>query len=293
MHRIIRTKAYEAKHGPHFDEEHARKAVSKMENEDGSRGQHWSVEETSALANQYGIRFDSKFNKYDWYVALNMVYSDYYKVIVNMTGSNNSKYFVELAKAWLSDKDIDEGKMWYYYIYVMCDKLRDAEEEYFDRNYSKYEDEDDDDDEPLPPQQFPMPNQNRKKLVDIVISCGGEQKKLTVEEGKSLINDTQLGLTVATDKQHIVNMVKSSYNEYKAKKEAVARYDEEMTKCEAILKQLDYTEKEPEKEDPRIQELQDQVRELKDLIKQASNMVPPQMKQMLPQNMQKAMNEAS
>lgn len=69
MHRIIRTKAYEAKHGPHFDEEHARKAVSKMENEDGSRGQHWSVEETSALANQYGIRFDSKFNKYDWYVA--------------------------------------------------------------------------------------------------------------------------------------------------------------------------------------------------------------------------------
>lgn len=53
------------------------------------------------------------------------------------------------------------------------------------------------------------------------------------------------------------------------------------------------TEKEPEKEDPRIQELQDQVRELKDLIKQASNMVPPQMKQMLPQNMQKAMNEAS
>lgn len=148
-------------------------------------------------------------------------------------------------------------------------------------------------DEPLPPQQFPMPNQNRKKLVDIVISCGGEQKKLTVEEGKSLINDTQLGLTVATDKQHIVNMVKSSYNEYKAKKEAVARYDEEMTKCEAILKQLDYTQKEPEKEDPRIQELQDQVRELKDLIKQASNMVPPQMKQMLPQNMQKAMNEAS
>lgn len=51
MHRIIRTKAYEAKHGPHFDDEHARKAVSKMENEDGSRGQHWSVEETSALAN--------------------------------------------------------------------------------------------------------------------------------------------------------------------------------------------------------------------------------------------------
>lgn len=147
MHRIIRTKAYEAKHGPHFNEEHARKAVSKMENEDGSRGQHWSLEETSALANQYGIRFDGKFNKYDWYVALNMVYSDYYKVIVNMTGSNNSKYFVELAKAWINDKDIDEGKMWYYYIYVMCDKIRDAEEELFERNYSKYEEDDEDEEE--------------------------------------------------------------------------------------------------------------------------------------------------
>ena len=143
MHRIIRIKAYEAKHGPHFNEEHARKAVSKMENEDGSRGQHWSLEETTSLANQYGVRLDEEFNKYDWYVALNMVYSDYYKVIVNMTGSNSSKYFVELAKAWICDKDIDEGKMWYYYVYVMCDKLRDAEEEYFEKTYSKYEDDDD------------------------------------------------------------------------------------------------------------------------------------------------------
>ena len=90
MHRIIRIKAYEADHGPHFNDEHARKAVSKMENEDGTRGQHWSLEETTALANQYGIRLDEKINKYDWYVALNMVYSDYYRVVVSMTGSNKS-----------------------------------------------------------------------------------------------------------------------------------------------------------------------------------------------------------
>lgn len=65
MHRIIRIKAYEAEHGPHFNDEHARKAVNKMENEDGTRGQHWSLEETTALANQYGIRLDEKINKYD------------------------------------------------------------------------------------------------------------------------------------------------------------------------------------------------------------------------------------
>lgn len=129
MHRIFRVKAYEKEHGPHFNEEYARKAVMKMENEDGTRGPHWSLEETTTLASQYGIALGSKFNRYDWFVALNMVYSDYYRVIMNITGSNNTKHYVEFAKAWLNDKDIDEGKMWYYYVYVMCDHIREAEQE--------------------------------------------------------------------------------------------------------------------------------------------------------------------
>ena len=41
-------------------------------------------------------------------------------------------------------------------------------------------------DEPLPPGQFPMPMQNRRKLVDLVISCDGEQKKLSVSEDKTM-----------------------------------------------------------------------------------------------------------
>lgn len=139
MHRIFRVKAYEMEHGPHFNEEHARKAVMKMENEDGTRGQHWSLEETSALASQYGISLSGKFNRYDWYVALNMVYSDYYKVLLNITGSNNVKHYVEFAKAWLNDKDIDEGKMWYYYQYVMCDKIREAEMECYEEELEKHE----------------------------------------------------------------------------------------------------------------------------------------------------------
>lgn len=49
MHRIFRVKAYEAEHGPHFNEEHARKAVSKMENEDGTRGPHWSQDMKNAM----------------------------------------------------------------------------------------------------------------------------------------------------------------------------------------------------------------------------------------------------
>ena len=40
---------YEAINGPHFDEEHAKYAVEGMENEDGSKGPHWTVEETTSV----------------------------------------------------------------------------------------------------------------------------------------------------------------------------------------------------------------------------------------------------
>lgn len=145
MHKMFRMKAYEQEHGPHFNEEHARKAVSKMENEDGTRGPHWSIEETTSFANQYGVNLNTRFNRYDWFVALNMIYSDYYRVITNISNSNSPKHYVEFAKAWLNDKDVDEGKMWYYYIYVICDKIRDEEMECYEEKIGdEYDDEDDD-----------------------------------------------------------------------------------------------------------------------------------------------------
>lgn len=112
MRERLKIERHEAMYGPHFNEECALKAVSKMENEDGSRGEHWSLEETTSIANQYGINLKGeKYNKYDWYVALNMIRSDYYRAVVTMTSSDHIKYFVELAKAWLNDKDIeDSGK---------------------------------------------------------------------------------------------------------------------------------------------------------------------------------------
>ena len=142
MHKLFRYKAYETQHGPHFNEEYARKAVSKMENEDGSRGPHWSIDETTQFANQYGVSLNNRFNKYDWYVALNMIYSDFYRIIMQLTNSNNIKHYVEFAKAWLNDKDIDEGKMWYYYIYIMCDHVREEEMECYEDEHESKEDED-------------------------------------------------------------------------------------------------------------------------------------------------------
>lgn len=112
---------YEMMEGPHFNEEHARHAVGMMKNEDGTKGPHWTVEETTSIANQLGINLTSgKHNKWDWYVAMNMIYSDFYKAVVAMTGSASTKYFAELAKAWVTDKDAPDGKMWHYYVHVMC-----------------------------------------------------------------------------------------------------------------------------------------------------------------------------
>lgn len=157
MHRIFRVKAYEAEHGPHFNEEHARKAVSKMENEDGTRGPHWSVEETTALASQYGINLG-------------------------------------------------------------------------------------------------------------------------------------IGLTISTDKQEIINIVRNQYDTYKQRKEAIAKCDEEMAKCQVLLDKLG-VDNEPARENDKILELQKEVSELKNIIRKANQMVPPPMKEMLPQDMKNAMDK--
>lgn len=69
-----------------------------------------------------------------------------------------------------------------------------------------------------------------------------------------------LGLTVATNKEEIANMVRQNYNEFKAKKEAASKYDEEMEKCKDILDQL-----EAQVEDPIVTNTIDNSKEINDL----------------------------
>lgn len=135
---------YEYMYGPHFNEEYAIMVVSKMKNENGTVGAHWTLEQTTQVAQQYGINLNNHlYNKYDWFVTMNMFYSDYYKAVISMTNSDNVKYYVDLSKAWLEDKDASEGKMWYYFKYVICDQFRtntedDEEEDEYDEEYDYY-----------------------------------------------------------------------------------------------------------------------------------------------------------
>ena len=122
-----------------------------------------------------------------------------------------------------------------------------------------------------------MPMQNRRKLVDLVISCDGEQKKLSVSEDKTMMTDSTIGLTIATDKTQIVDMVKQSYNDCKVKKESVLKYDEEMRRCEDILKLLNTT---PDittnvtKDFKELDDLKAEVKELKQLLQNVSAVRP-------------------
>lgn len=107
---------------------------------------------------------------------------------------------------------------------------------------------------------------------------------------RSVITDSALGLTISTDKQEIINIVRNQYDTYKQRKEAIAKCDEEMAKCQALLDKLGINDK-PAKENDEIIALQKEVNELKNIIRKANQMVPPPMKEMLPQDMKNAMDK--
>lgn len=94
-------------YGSHFDEKLAKKAVAKMKNVDGSTGEHWTWEQTTSVANQYGIKHYS-----DWYYALNMLWSD----LSNVLGGDANTY-AKMAKAmYFDDPDMTEGKLFKTYV---------------------------------------------------------------------------------------------------------------------------------------------------------------------------------
>ena len=99
-------------YGKHIGKEIAEHWVGKMKNKDGTHGAHWTIEQTTDVMNSKGLKFD----KYDWYVVLNMVWSDFY----------NSKFdtntYIEIAKDWLEDDDINKCKLLNYYYYVVMAK---------------------------------------------------------------------------------------------------------------------------------------------------------------------------
>ena len=77
-----------------------------MKNVDGTSGQHWSYDQCKQVMQQRGYNADP----IEWWVAMNMMYSDYCKVAKRM-GLDNVDFYASMADAFLNDPDADENKL--------------------------------------------------------------------------------------------------------------------------------------------------------------------------------------
>ena len=103
--------------GRPFTRELAQEWVQHMRNADGTTGPHWTMEKTEEARAQRGINCDPLA----FWVAMNMVYSDYSKV-AEKVNANSMDFYVYMAKAFLEDKDArNQGgeKLARYYEYVV------------------------------------------------------------------------------------------------------------------------------------------------------------------------------
>lgn len=95
-----------------FTEDDAREWTARMENTDDTTGQHWPMEQTTAVMVSKGYHYDPAV----WYAAMNMVYSDYFSV-AKKHGINTVEFYADMAEAFLDDKDAGgpEEKISAYY----------------------------------------------------------------------------------------------------------------------------------------------------------------------------------
>lgn len=97
-----------------FDMAMADEWMAGLENEDGTKGPHWSMEQVKQVMAQKGIKTDP----IEFYLTLNMIYSDYCSVAKKMN-VNNIDFYIGMAKAFLDDKDISGDKLMRYYRYIV------------------------------------------------------------------------------------------------------------------------------------------------------------------------------
>lgn len=91
--------------------EMAKRWVSQMVGDDGTIGEHWTMEQTEQVRNQRGL---VECDPNEFYVSMNLMWSDYGTVAKRM-GVGNTDFFAEMAKAFLHDKDSVDGKLMAYY----------------------------------------------------------------------------------------------------------------------------------------------------------------------------------
>lgn len=103
-----------AHHEMKLDKEMADKWMENLQNEDGTKGPHWTMEQTSQVIRQKNLSCDPL----EFWVALNAVYSDYC-VVAKKSNVNNLDFYVNMAKAFIDDKDSQPDRLARYYTYIV------------------------------------------------------------------------------------------------------------------------------------------------------------------------------
>ena len=99
----------------HLTTEMAKKWTEHMENADGTNGAHWSIDQAKQVMAQRGLSFSPN----DFWVVLNMIYSDYSQIARKYNVGSNIEFYVDMAKAFLNDKDSQNDKIVRYYNYIV------------------------------------------------------------------------------------------------------------------------------------------------------------------------------
>lgn len=81
---------------------------------DGKTGARWTVEETTAVAKSHNVTM-SGFDACDFWVAMNMMDSDYGAVFKKFGMQNNVDFYVCMTCAFLMDEDTQGAKENLYY----------------------------------------------------------------------------------------------------------------------------------------------------------------------------------
>lgn len=99
---------YEMANGKHFNEFTSNKVVDAMVNVDGTSGKHFSMEDTTHLYQKFvEEKHRTMYNMCDWYVIMNMMWSDYCEVL-----GEPIEMYVMMSKAYFEGPDEEEGKAW-------------------------------------------------------------------------------------------------------------------------------------------------------------------------------------
>ena len=95
---------------PKMDEATAMTWARSMRNEDGSKAPHWSMDQVKQVMSQKNVDCDLP----EFFAVINSLYSDYDPILKKYNASNIDLY-VDMAKAWIKDKDAVPNKATAYY----------------------------------------------------------------------------------------------------------------------------------------------------------------------------------